>query len=498
MEKEHKEDYDIEHLMKKKFTKIKKNKKKWKLKKGLGNFIMFFFVVIAGILLVLTPTITLKGKEEMILEYPMEYKEPGYVSKIITKDISKNVVTNGKVNSKKVGEYEITYSVQKWFLKQKVTRTIKVVDKEKPIIDLKGSKETKVCPGKEYLEEGYEAIDNYDENLTDKVNVLKKENEWIYSVQDSNGNQKIKKRKFQFVDDQMPTIELTNSGDMYLNEGSTFVEPGYKAYDNCDGDITDKVEVTGSVDTKKAGTYELVYTALDSAQNKAEVKRKVIVQRKVASSMSCGEPGTIYLTFDDGPQNGTTDKILNILKEEGVSATFFVTNNGPDSLILRMHNEGHALALHTSSHNYSYIYSSMDNYFADLSKVSNRVKNITGVDTKIIRFPGGSSNTISRNYQRGIMSALTREVIDRGYRYYDWNVDSNDAGACAKTGSSSCVYNHVTQNLSKSRCNMILMHDIKSYTAAALRDIIQYGKNNGYTFKKIDSSTPMVRQQVNN
>ena len=136
--------------------------------------------------------------------------------------------------------------------------------------------------------------------------------------------------------------------------------------------------------------------------------------------------------------------------------------------------------------------------FYDLNIVSNRVKRLTGVESKIIRFPGGSSNTISRNYSRGIMTTLTREVLSRGYRYHDWNVDSNDAGNCAKNGSSSCVYSYVVNSLSKSRCNMVLMHDIKWYTRDALRDIIHYGKENGYTFEVITMDTPMVTQRVNN
>ena len=96
------------------------------------------------------------------------------------------------------------------------------------------------------------------------------------------------------------------------------------------------------------------------------------------------------------------------------------------------------------------------------------------------------------------MTTLTSEVINRGFRYHDWNVDSNDAGACAKTASSSCVYSYVTNSLSKNRCNMVLMHDIKNYTANAIQDIIKFGKNNGYTFEVITMDTPMVTQKVNN
>ena len=160
-----------------------------------------------------------------------------------------------------------------------------------------------------------------------------------------------------------------------------------------------------------------------------------------------------------------------------------------------MYDEGHTVALHTATHNYSYIYSSKENYFADLERVSNRVKNITGYESKIIRFPGGSSNTISRNYKIGIMSELTTEVLNRGYRYYDWNVDADDAG---KAYTKEQVYNNVTSHLSHQRSNMVLMHDVKYQTKSAIRDIIRYAKANGYTFKKIEMNTYMIRHYVNN
>ena len=164
-------------------------------------------------------------------------------------------------------------------------------------------------------------------------------------------------------------------------------------------------------------------------------------------------------------------------------------------MIKRIYDEGHTVALHTASHDYSYVYSSVDNYFNDLNKVANRVKNITGVDAKIIRFPGGSSNTVSRNYSNGIMSTLTGMVLDKGYRYFDWNVDAMDASSAR---SSSDVFYNVTGHLSGSRANVVLMHDTKAITRDALRDIIKFGKDNGYSFSKITMDTYMVRHSVNN
>ncbi len=459
----------------------------------IGIVVLIFIMI--GLYFLFMPRLELKGKDEIVLDYPNNYKEPGFKAKILNKDITPQVKVRGKVNDKKIGEYKIIYEVKYLFMKKNIVRIVKVIDSENPKLTLKGEENTKVCPGKEYQEEGFDAIDNYDGDLKDKVEVDKSSDKWVYKVVDSSGNKTILERKFTYVDDNMPVIELTGQSIMYITQGNQYKEPGYKASDKCDGDITNKVTISGKVNINVPGTYELIYTVIDNSNNKAEIKRKVIVQRK---KIYTGGSGIIYLTFDDGPQSGTTDKILNVLKEEGVKATFFVTCKGPDSLILREYKEGHAIALHTATHNYAQVYASVNSYYADLNQVSSRVKRITGLDSKIIRFPGGSSNTVSRRYQQGIMSFLTKDVLSRGYHYFDWNVDADDAVGCVKSASPACVYNNVTKRLSKNRNNIVLMHDVKPYTANALRDIIKYAKNNGYTFKKIDMSTPMVWEKVNN
>ena len=408
-----------------------------------------------------------------------------------------NYKIEGEVDTNTIGEYTITYKYKIKEKEEKLIRKVIVYDDIKPEIvvdeELSFCKNGKVGQGK------YHAIDNYDGDITDKVTLSIEGDKSYLEVLDSSENKaSLEVKALEFT--SAPVISLKGEATMYLTVGSAFNEPGYSASDTCDGDITDKVAVEGNVNINAAGTYTLTYKIINSAGKETAATRKVVIQTRsaVANGSSCSKLGAIYLTFDDGPQYGSTEKILNILREEGVKATFFVTSNGPDSLIKREYDEGHVVALHTASHNYAKIYSSVDNYFNDLYSIQNRVKQITGFESKIIRFPGGSSNTISRNYQRGIMTTLTGSVLEKGFRYHDWNVDSNDAGACAKTASSSCVYSYVVNGISKNRCNMVLMHDIKNYTANALQDIIHFAKNNGYTFEVITMDTPMVTQKVNN
>jgi len=122
---------------------------------------------------------------------------------------------------------------------------------------------------------------------------------------------------------------------------------------------------------------------------------------------------------------------------------------------------------------------------------------ITGIESKIMRFPGGSSNTVSKSYSKGIMTYLSNEVLNRGYHYFDWNVSSLDAGG-AKTKEQ--VYKNVVNNLKFNRANIVLMHDFENNykTLNALSDIIDYGLANGYEFLSIDMTTPLVRHGVNN
>ena len=465
----------------------KKNIKKKKSLFIFGGVVLFVIALFCIYQFLLLPQISLKGKRNLVLNYKDNYTEKGYTASLFGKDVTKDVVVKGKVNVEKLGTYQITYEVGEGFFHRKVRRIVQVKDLEKPSLEVTKD-DIYLCPGDEIVPEKVKASDNYDGDLSDQVkNIISKEKDSItYSVQDRSGNIREVRKNILYKDIEKPVITLNGNEVMYAFIGEEFHDPGVSVTDNCDKDIQSKVKVNGTVDVNQLGEYSLTYEVEDGFSNKASVNRKVIVRNR---------GGIIYLTFDDGPNSGTTNVILDILKEEGVKATFFVTNKGPDELIKREYEEGHTVALHTASHDYSIVYASDDSYFADLQIVQDRVKRLTGQESKIIRFPGGSSNTVSRRYSQGIMSRLTKEVVNRGFRYYDWNISSGDAG---NTTVPSGVYSNVVNSLRKDRENMVLMHDIKTYTRDALRDIIRYGKENGYIFEKITMDTEMVTQRVNN
>ena len=203
---------------------------------------------------------------------------------------------------------------------------------------------------------------------------------------------------------------------------------------------------------------------------------------------------TVYLTFDDGPSIYTKE-ILDTLDKYGVKATFFVVNGKQNHLMKEIVNRGHQIGLHTYTHRYDILYKSEQAYYDDLNKINEVVKNETGVETKLIRFPGGSSNAISKKYSKGLMTKLTASVVENGYYYYDWNCTNGDAEG-AKTISDQLRY---CSKFPRGAQNIIvLMHDNKKLTAQSLPYIIEYYQACGMEFGVLTPETPPAHHPVYN
>ncbi len=285
-------------------------------------------------------------------------------------------------------------------------------------------------------------------------------------------------------DETPPTIALNGGENVTVRVNSSYEDAGVEAYDDR-SEV--KIEVNGEVNTAIEGEYTITYVATDEDGNIAEVTRTVKVIQPT---------GVIYLTFDDGP-GPYTAQLLDVLKKYNVKATFFVTGSGDDAMIKREYDEGHTVGLHTFSHNYGYIYQNMSNYFADLYAVQERVKNITGQTSMLMRFPGGSSNLVSAYYDGGtrIMSTLVNEVARRGFTYFDWNISSGDADGVATTDE---VFARVIANLKPGGSSVVLQHDIKDFSVAAVERIIAQCLASGYVFEKLDANSFTAHHGVNN
>lgn len=257
-----------------------------------------------------------------------------------------------------------------------------------------------------------------------------------------------------------------------------------------------KIKITN--ETKREEELENNYKSLNETKESLEkvINEKEEERKKQNQNYTKKVTGkVIYLTFDDGP-SVYTDDILKTLDKYDVKATFFVTCSGSlDKYAKKIIEKGHTLGLHTCTHRYNIIYSSEDNYFNDLNSINSKVEELTGYKSKYIRFPGGSSNTISR-FNKGIMTRLTQKVTEYGYKYYDWNIDSKDAAGANKDE----VYNNVINSLKSHNysTNIVLMHDIKSSTKDALDNIIKDALDIGYTFSNINDYTSEVHHRINN
>ena len=431
----------------------------------------------------------------MELNIGEEYNELGYKAmycnkylKIFCKDVNKYVkISENNKNNK----LYLNYKFKDKYENKILTREIVYVDKDSPEIRLSDAK-IEMCPNETFIETGYSAYDNVDGNITDKVIVSIKNNKIYYNVADSSGNSRVVFRDIKYIDKEKPKIKLSGSDTVYIYKGNEYIDSGFEALDDCDGNISNNVAIENNINTDQNGEYFVNYSVSDSYGNKNTISRKVIVYSDVSVIPKNGK--IIYLTFDDGP-GSYTEEILNVLDKYNVKATFFVTNQfrNYQQLIKREYDNGHSIAVHTESHNYKKIYNSVDDYINDFNNMNQIIFEQTGVYSNIFRFPGGTSNTISK-FNKGIMTKLSNKMLELGYYYFDWNVDSLDT----KYKDPEKIANAVISELDKNEHSIVLMHDIKSANVESVDKIVSYGLENGYTFLPLDSNSPAIRHKVIN
>ncbi len=443
-------------------------------------------------------SLMLNGESEMTLEYGTAFEDPGaegfyWDEETPDEKLSAQVTVESDLDETKLGSYTVTYTVTWENATQSATRTVHLVDTTVPEITLVADPNRLTMPGESYDEEGFTATDNYDGDITDRVVRTEEEDRVIYTVKDSSGNETTVIRSI-FRDEEAPVLSMNGNKVVTVISGMGWSDPGCSATDNVEGDISRKVKVTGTVDLNKAGTYYLTYRVSDGSGNTAELKRTVVVRDLVY-----GEPNgkVIYLTFDDGP-SGYTPRLLEILEKYGAKATFFVVGSGRVDLLDDIAKAGHTLAIHSMTHKYQEIYASDEAFYADLTGMRALIKQYTGIDTTLMRFPGGSSNSITKKICPGIMTRLTEKVVADGYYYYDWHIDSGDAAGTKEV--DKIAQNVITgiQNRPKSSQLVVLQHDIYQASVEAVEQILIWGLENGYTFLALDEESSGAHHGVYN
>lgn len=426
--------------------------------------------------------IQLVGPEFFTLEAGETFNDPG----IATPDHVKiPAVVSSDLNVHQPGDYEIRYiQMENGKTASRLTRIVHVVDTTAPIITLNGEQTVDVCPNKSYDDVGATAYDKVDGDLTEKIKFEASGDRILYVVADAAGNTSSQTRLLRFRDIEAPSI--TSSNEISILEGKPL--PNLSADDHCDGDVSDRIIAKNAIDTKKPGDYTLHYEVTDAAGNKSEFTQIVHV-------LMARRASTIYLTFDDGPSYLTSD-FLDILKEFNIKATFFVNNRaGYDAVVKRAFEEGHSIGMHSSNHNYRSVYASEESFYADLYANQTWIKSLIGIAPNIYRFPGGSSN-VSSNFNPGIMTTLTKSILNKGIQYFDWNASAGDG----VIHPSDFYVTNVKRQLGTNASYIVLMHDGAGHkeTLGALREILTYATGLGYTFKPLNYSSPSAHHGVKN
>ncbi len=215
-----------------------------------------------------------------------------------------------------------------------------------------------------------------------------------------------------------------------------------------------------------------------------------------ADDMPQEEEKVIYLTFDDGP-SAYTRQLLRVLDKYGAKATFFLVDTGlcDEELLQTMLSGGHSIGIHSQSHDFKTIYCGEDAYMEDLYAMQNLIREKAGVTTTLMRFPGGSSNTVSRRYSKGLMSRLVERVEEAGFQYFDWNVDSGDADGCLDTER---IYRNVIAGIRGKKQAVVLQHDVYPCSVRAVERILLWGRENGYCFQALTTQSPVCHHTVQN
>lgn len=200
----------------------------------------------------------------------------------------------------------------------------------------------------------------------------------------------------------------------------------------------------------------------------------------------------IYLTFDDGPSSIVTNKILDILKENDVRATFFVIGNqidGLEDVLKRIHSDGHSIGLHTYTHKFKRIYSNRNTFIKEMIQSREKINEVIGVSPNIIRFPGGSQKRLTKTYLSKLHSY--------NFKIYDWNMETVDG--LKPKASPDRLYRDATKGSEELSTIILLLHCdyMHKNTCRALPRIIKYYKDKGYEFKPITEDTPELYFPIN-
>ena len=220
-----------------------------------------------------------------------------------------------------------------------------------------------------------------------------------------------------------------------------------------------------------------------TVQTNSELESSNELQKEL-NQLENSQEKVAYLTFDDGPTKKSTPKILDILKEENVKATFFVigknVKENPE-LVKREYEEGHYIANHGYDHSNKKLYENEKSFIEEIKNTDVEIGKAIGKEdyqSKIFRFPNGFMSK-NNKYQKIKCAKLLHEM---GYGYIDWNCLNNDS---IRKYSTSGLVNNLKKSAKNKGTLVILMHDTVyvSDSSKALKESIKFLREQGYEFE---------------
>ena len=316
--------------------------------KTIFTITIIIIIITISVIYTTCPRLQLNGSPNITMSYREKYEEAGVIVKNANGNYMSKIKIENNIDTTKIGNYYIDYSLKLKEKKLHVRRNIKIIDNISPVIKLKGNQIIEMSINTEYKEPGYTAIDEYDGDITDKVEIKGKidtENygEYVltYKVKDNSDNTTEVNRIIKIIDEEKPKIECYT--DYSAFQIGTENPIGCKAIDNFDGDITEKIKITGEYNKNIPGIYKIKYEVKDDAGNKTEKEHNITMFNNQANPKA-------YIITNNNKINETKE----LLNEKNIKATF-IQKQINEELINELKEQGHKTELKINNTTYKNI-----------------------------------------------------------------------------------------------------------------------------------------------
>lgn len=306
-------------------------------KKILIPITIILIIILISFIYTTVPRLELNGKQNMTLSYRDKYQEPGVIVKNANTNYLSKVKIENNINNDNIGNYYVDYSLKIGTSNLHVRRNVKIIDDIAPVIKLKGNQIIELSLNEEYQEPGFTAIDEYDGDITEKVETegeinTKKYGEYIlkYSVKDSSNNPTEVNRIIKVIDEMPPAIICESEYSSFKINSENII--GCNANDNFDGNITDKIKVSGEYDTNKKGIYNVEYIVEDDSGNKTKTNHKIVIFEEL-------ENNDAYIITTD------TKNTLEVLDENDIKSTVINQSHDNNEYLEKLKEKGSEIGI---------------------------------------------------------------------------------------------------------------------------------------------------------